>query len=183
MPTKKTKAKLKTKKGKSKSSKSNLKKKSTVKSKAGKKPKANLKVKKQSAKKVVKEKVEVPKKSKTITGGKIDKGMIEKKVQLLIQKGRQRGFVTYSELLKEFPNIENDIIFLEDLYAQFEEAGIDILEEGGLLDSVDEEVFAKMKTGRSSEAAMDSVQMYLKEIGRHKLINAQEEKELAKRIL
>jgi len=123
-----------------------------------------------------------PKKSRSITGVKFDKSAIEEKVYVLINKGRQRGFITFSELLKEFPVIENDIIFLEDLYAQFEEAGIDVLEEGGLLD-MEDQAFDKLKTGRHGEGNLDSVQMYLKEIGRHKLLNAQEEKDLAKRIL
>ncbi len=82
--------------------------------------------------------------------------------------------------MKEFPHIENDIFFLEDLYAQFEEAGIDVLEEGGLLD--DFEPTAKGR-GHTSESALDSVQMYLKEIGKHKLLTGAEERELAKRIL
>lgn len=37
----------------------------------------------------------------------------ESKANKLIQKGRDRGFVTYDEILKEFPQIENDIIFLD----------------------------------------------------------------------
>lgn len=107
---------------------------------------------------------------------------VEQKVMRLISKGRQRHFVTYTELLKEFPNIENDIIFLDDLYAKLEELGIDVLEEGGLLD--DESLIvdkSKIKDGRDS--SLDSVQMYLREIGRHKLLTAAEEKDLARKIL
>ena len=37
----------------------------------------------------------------------------EAKAAALIQKGRDRGFVTYDEILKEFPQIENDIVFLD----------------------------------------------------------------------
>ncbi len=119
--------------------------------------------------------------AKTITGKPTSREEISDKVGSLIRKGRSRGFVTYNELLKEFPNIENDIIFLEDLYAQFDEAGIDVLEEGGLLDDL--ETTGKTRMGHGSESALDSVQMYLKEIGRHKLLTGPEERELAKRIL
>ncbi len=147
-------------------------------------PKAKKKVVKKApvAKKVVK-KIKKPAKAtgpRTITGDKSGKDVIADRVTGLIRKGRTRGFVTYNELLKEFPNIENDLFFLEDLYAQFDEAGIDVLEEGGLLDD-----FEPITKGRShvSEAALDSVQMYLKEIGRHKLLSGAEERELAKRIL
>jgi len=162
------------------------------------KPKKQLKkkpvVKKNSSKsKVTKQKtklkkpLETKKKKttrgpKTITGAKIVVGEINAKVSGLIVKGRQRGFVTYNELLKNFPAIENDIIFLEDLYAQFEEAGIDVIEEGGLLDD-DTSQAPKFKSGYGGESSLDSVQMYLKEIGRHKLLTGVEERELAKRIL
>jgi hypothetical protein len=47
-------------------------------------------------------------------------------------KGKDRGFITYDEILKEFPTIEEDIIFLEELYEKFSAAGIDVLEGGGL---------------------------------------------------
>ena len=36
-----------------------------------------------------------------------------KKVERLVQKGRERGFVTYDEILKEFPTIEDDILYNE----------------------------------------------------------------------
>jgi RNA polymerase primary sigma factor len=116
-----------------------------------------------------------------VTGKDNTREEISEKVAVLIRKGRSRGFVTFNELLKEFPNIENNIIFLEDLYAQFEEAGIDVLEEGGLLDDFEQP--SRGRGGHISESALDSVQMYLKEIGRHKLLTGPEERELAKRIL
>lgn len=106
---------------------------------------------------------------------------IKQKMDGLLLKGRQRGFITYSEILKEFPNIENDIIFLDELYTKFEEGSIDILEEGSLLES-DMKIDEKIKIGRG-DVSLDSVQMYLREIGRHKLLTGNEEKELAKRIL
>src|SRR3989344_6365143 len=37
----------------------------------------------------------------------------EVKANRLLAKGRERGFVTYDEILKEFPAIEEDIMFLE----------------------------------------------------------------------
>ena len=100
---------------------------------------------------------------KTVTGIKSSKEELTERVAILIRKGRQRGFVTYNELLKEFPAIENNIIFLEDLYAQFDEAGIDVLEEGGLLDDI-AEVPSRGRSSHGSESSLDSVQMYLKEI-------------------
>jgi RNA polymerase primary sigma factor len=105
------------------------------------------------------------------------------KANKLIQKGRDRGFVTYDEILKEFPQIENDIIFLDELYGKFATANVDVLEGGGLLEI---EELAPKKPGHlsrhGSDSAYDSIQMYLKEIGQYPLINAAMEKELAKRI-
>ena len=39
----------------------------------------------------------------------------EVKTSRLLAKGRERGFVTYDEILKEFPNIEMDVMFLDEL--------------------------------------------------------------------
>jgi RNA polymerase primary sigma factor len=106
-----------------------------------------------------------------------------KKKERLITNGRQRGFVTYSEILREFPDIEDDVSFLDELYEELGEIGIDVIEGGGLLDTEsDEGLLARMKTFRVGESSLDSVQMYLKEIGRYKLITPSDERELAKRI-
>ncbi len=107
----------------------------------------------------------------------------ESKANKLIQKGRERGFVTYDEILKEFPQIENDIIFLDDLYGKLAGANIDVLEGGGLLEVEDlTHKKAAPHLSRGADSAYDSIQMYLKEIGQYPLINASMEKELAKRI-
>jgi hypothetical protein len=44
---------------------------------------------------------------------------MERRADKLIAKGKERGFVTYDEILKEFPTIEDDIVFLEELYENF----------------------------------------------------------------
>ena len=119
-------------------------------------------------------------------GGKKSEGAksFEAKAAKLIQKGRDRGFVTYDEILKEFPQIENDIVFLDDLYGRLATANVDILEGGGLLEVEDlapKKVPSHFTRG-GSDSAYDSIQMYLKEIGQYPLINAMQEKELARRI-
>jgi len=96
----------------------------------------------------------------------------------LIEKGRKRGFITYDEILKTFPDVENNIFFLDELYEKFAIAGIDVLEGGNLLnldnDSIDKDL--------NKSTIHDSIQMYLKEIGQYSLIHAGDEKYLAKRI-
>ncbi len=105
-----------------------------------------------------------------------------RKSDRLVNKGKERGFVTYDEILKEFPTIEDDIIFLEGLYEKFTTAGIDVLEGGGLLDVPVEDLAPKKYSYGSVDSSYDSIQIYLKEIGQYPLISAAQEKELAKRI-
>ncbi len=105
----------------------------------------------------------------------------EKKAEKLLTKGKEKGFITYDEILKDFPNIETDVEFLADLYEKFETSGIDILEGGGFLEVEREEDTKKYLYGKNP-SQYDSIQMYLKEIGQYSLIQAYEEKELAKRI-
>jgi len=109
---------------------------------------------------------------------------LEQRAEKLIQKGRDRGFVTYDEILKEFPQIENDILFLDDLYSKLSTANVDVLEGGGLLE-VEELSPKKPATVHSrgmTDSGYDSIQMYLKEIGQYPLITAADEKDLARRI-
>ena len=93
-------------------------------------------------------------------------------------KGKERGFITFDEILKEFPTIEDDVLLLERIYEECAGASIDILEGGKLLDDVIKE---KSKDYFKDEASYDSIQMYLKEIGQHALISGAMEKELAKK--
>lgn len=141
--------------------------------------KAPVKTTKKTAQKSAPAKKAAPRKS---TGKKAEE--LEKKAQKLVERGRERGYVTYDEILKEFPHIETDIVFLDDLYARFGELGVDVLEGGGLLDfeQDSDEILKKYTYGGKSSSGYDSIQIYLKEIGQYPLIQAAEEKELAKRI-
>jgi len=103
------------------------------------------------------------------------------KTERLISKGKDKGFVTHDEILREFPKIETDILFLDELYEKFSTLGIDVLEGGGLLEMPREEGKGAYGYGKS-DSAYDSIQMYLREIGQYPLITGSMEKELAKRI-
>jgi RNA polymerase primary sigma factor len=95
----------------------------------------------------------------------------------LLKKGKERGFITYDEIIRYFPTIETDIMYLEELYEKMSAAGIDVLEGGNLLDMDDD--LLKLE-GRDS--THDSIQMYLREIGQYPLISGDNERELAIRI-
>jgi RNA polymerase primary sigma factor len=169
--------------------------------KSAKKPKS--KIKKNSLKKKTvlahakkSNKISRPAKKKTAVGGSKEIQAKSKKensaerqesgMTKLVGKGRERGYVTYDEILKEFPRVEEDIVFLDDLYEKLSASGVDILESGGLLDaSVTPEDLGsgrKYTYGHNPDSSYDSIQMYLKEIGQYPLISGSREKELAKRI-
>ncbi|MFZ2049135.1 MAG: sigma-70 family RNA polymerase sigma factor [Minisyncoccia bacterium] len=133
-------------------------------------------VKKVKVKKVIKKAVKTPK----VAVSKKDLDILHK-LNKLTSRGKEKGFVTYDEILKEYPTIENDIIFLDELYSKLHVLGIDVLESGGLLEMPVEETGKKYSYGKS-DSAYDSIQMYLKEIGQYPLISGNMEKELAKRI-
>ncbi len=101
--------------------------------------------------------------------------------EALIEKGKERGYVTYSEILKSFPHVEEDVNFLESLYERFATAGVDVLEGGMLEDNADEYLATRNIKDRHS-TSYDSIQIYLREIGQYPLLTASEERDLAKRI-
>ncbi|KND47529.1 MAG: RNA polymerase primary sigma factor [Parcubacteria bacterium C7867-004] len=103
------------------------------------------------------------------------------KAEMLIKKGKERGYITYSEILKEFPHVEDDVNFLDELYERFTTSGIDILEGGMLEDTTDQYLATRNIKGRDS-STYDSIQIYLREIGQYPLLTASEERELAQRI-
>src|SRR3990167_4833290 len=109
---------------------------------------------------------------------------VESKFAAVLKRGRERGFVTYAEILYYFPTIEDDVLMLEDLYARFEKDSVEILESKEFIDEKKDVKPGKKRDELAGlgERDQDSVQMYLREIGRISLITGAEEKELAKQI-
>ena len=144
---------------------------------------AKRKVKKVRAKKEKKYRIKKPTRGKSQTAGVKEKNRV--KVEALIKLGRERGYITYDEIIREFPTIEDNMFLLEEIYERFSVAGIDVLEGGGMLEDNSAQLVLERKKlqNRRADSGYDSVQMYLREIGQYPLLNGDQEKELAKRIL
>ena len=144
--------------------------------------------KKKVAKKVFKAK---PKKQKALKAKKPAAPKKQAKVLVkeedvlkLIEKGRQRGFVTEAEIMHTFPNVENDIEGLERLYERLEASNINVIETGKIFEADKAKEFEEKKKVAEDlgDISSDSVQMYLREIGQYPLLRGDEEVELAKRV-
>ncbi len=150
---------------------------------AKKKPLAKVVNKKAKVSKSSKAPVKKAKVSSSAKASSLEKKLfdLEDKSNQIIEKGKKRGFITYDEIIKIFPDIENNILFLDELYEKLSVSGVDVLEGGNLLDTDSSTDKLVLKYSKDSQT-YDSIQMYLKEIGQYPLIPASEEKNLAYRI-
>ncbi len=136
------------------------------------------KVKKKKAVKRVKKPVRKRIKDKTRIVRRKKSVFPSEKLESLTQKGRERGFITLSEVLYAFPEIEKDIHGFESLIEEWESHGIILQEAREILDISKPKKGIKLLKSRK----IDPVQTYLKEVGSYPLINTERERELAKMI-
>jgi RNA polymerase primary sigma factor len=113
-------------------------------------------------------------------------------VKTLITKGQQLGVLTYGDVASAVSEVELDESDVEDLYGHLEKSGIELVEDvdPALKDSPEAERSEKGRGRRAKKQALDlkpdmttdSLQLFLKDIGKVRLLTAAEEVELAKRI-
>ncbi len=138
-------------------------------------------------KKVIKSKKvkKIKKQKKTRETAPKKSPITEESVLALIEKGKHRGFVTQTEIINTFPGLEKDIKGLEALYDRLEGSNINIIDSGQVFHEEkarEYEEKKKIETELEEASTSDSVQMYLREIGKYPLLSSEEEVDLAKKI-
>lgn len=115
-------------------------------------------------------------------------------MQELIDKAKTKGSISNSEIMVALGDTDYDLDQIDKLYERFESLGIDVTEdfddepvdidedlEGDIEDFESGESLDDLMSGEGI-AIDDPVKMYLKEIGRVPLLDAEREAELSKRM-
>src|ERR1700754_4448948 len=110
----------------------------------------------------------------------------------LVQKGKERGYITYDELNAALPPDEVSSEQIEDTMAMLSEAGVNVVEAeeseetpaANPAEPAKTAVVAAEATGEDEELGRtdDPVRMYLREMGSVELLSREGEIEIAKRI-
>jgi RNA polymerase primary sigma factor len=96
----------------------------------------------------------------------------------LIDRAEEQGCVNLSQFSELLHELDLDDEELAHVYEQLEERGIELSDDCGHVREDD----ATFHNGELAHATTDALQLFLNEAGRYKLLTAEEEVELAKRI-
>lgn len=108
-------------------------------------------------------------------------------ISALVTEAVERGYITYDQILKALPDVEDNLPLLEVIMEELKTGSVPIYEN-------EEEARARGQSGESAKAHIaplfdlsnvpidDSVGLYFREMGQQQLLSAQEEVQLAMEI-
>src|SRR5918912_3394680 len=103
--------------------------------------------------------------------------MLDEHVTALVELGEREGCVDLSEVSRAIEQGQLEDEDVERLYQEFQDRGVEVSDDCGR-SAVD----STYVNGDLAVSTTDALQLFLNEVGRYKLLTAEEEVELAKRI-
>ena len=128
--------------------------------------------------------------SSTLLDEDSEDGTEESQIKVLINKGKEQGYLTYDQLTEYLPSKVTDSDEFESVVQMFKEMGISVYDQApnisDLKDSAGEEVNVDSVAIATSESlvgkTIDPVRMYMREMGTVPLLTREGEIVIAKRI-
>ncbi len=121
-----------------------------------------------------------------------DKNALEQAKAELLEQAKKAGAIDAKDIAAKIPDAPENVELLDSLYTELTEAGIEVaaaeepvaaeLSDEWLIDEEEEGTMVEDQT-YLDDIADDSVRLYLREIGKIPLLNAEEELSLAQRVV